>query len=202
MTVPVLPESAPFNPAQRAWLNGFFAGILGQEPGVAAGNGESPPLPMVTPNGNGVALPPAAEGEDGYPWHDPLLAMEERMKLAEGRPLELRLMAATAQLDCGSCGYMCRSYAEALASGADTDVTKCVPGGKETAKKFREILKETSSLSSSPPSAPPAILSSPIAPDANGTGAPAPPSPLPMAPPPSLLSTVYDRRNPYPARIL
>ena len=26
---PLLPESAPFSPEQRAWLNGFFAGFLG-----------------------------------------------------------------------------------------------------------------------------------------------------------------------------
>ena len=24
----LLPESAPFTPAQRAWLNGFFAGLI------------------------------------------------------------------------------------------------------------------------------------------------------------------------------
>ena len=27
-TPSLLPESAPFSPAQRAWLNGFFAGML------------------------------------------------------------------------------------------------------------------------------------------------------------------------------
>ena len=26
--VPMLPETAPFTPAQRAWLNGFFAGLV------------------------------------------------------------------------------------------------------------------------------------------------------------------------------
>ena len=25
----ILPETAPFSPSQRAWLNGFFAGVLG-----------------------------------------------------------------------------------------------------------------------------------------------------------------------------
>ena len=30
----LLPENAPFTPSQRAWLNGFFAGLL--TPGVAA----------------------------------------------------------------------------------------------------------------------------------------------------------------------
>ncbi len=27
-TPSILPESAPFTPAQRAWLNGFFAGLI------------------------------------------------------------------------------------------------------------------------------------------------------------------------------
>ena len=27
----LLPETAPFTPAQRAWLNGFFAGMLSVE---------------------------------------------------------------------------------------------------------------------------------------------------------------------------
>ena len=31
MGVPVLPDNAPFTPAQRAWLNGFFAGVLSLE---------------------------------------------------------------------------------------------------------------------------------------------------------------------------
>lgn len=29
-TVPIIPESAPFTSDQRAWLNGFLAGILSQ----------------------------------------------------------------------------------------------------------------------------------------------------------------------------
>src|SRR5438045_3339268 len=35
--VPVLPDSAPFSSAQRAWLNGLFAGLLG-----GGGNGSTP----------------------------------------------------------------------------------------------------------------------------------------------------------------
>ena len=41
----------------------------------------------------------------------------ERLALAEGKPAERKLMAAMAQLDCGACGYLCRSYAEAIARG-------------------------------------------------------------------------------------
>ena len=35
-TVPFIPDSAPFNPAQRAWLNGFLAGLYSSAPGQAA----------------------------------------------------------------------------------------------------------------------------------------------------------------------
>ena len=33
MSLPLLPESAPFSPSQRAWLNGFFAGLLNIDDG-------------------------------------------------------------------------------------------------------------------------------------------------------------------------
>ena len=39
------------------------------------------------------------------------LPLGERMKLAEGRPLPRRMMAAMAQQDCGQCGYNCEDYA-------------------------------------------------------------------------------------------
>ena len=71
------------------------------------------------------------------PWHDPALSMEERLSLAEEKPVARRLMAAMAQLDCGACGYACQTYAEAIASGEEKDLTKCAPGGRETAKKLK-----------------------------------------------------------------
>ena len=36
VAIPVLPDSAPFTPAQRAWLNGFLAGLLSTRPAPAA----------------------------------------------------------------------------------------------------------------------------------------------------------------------
>ena len=39
------------------------------------------------------------------PWHDQTLPIAERMKLAEGKPLRWKMMAAMAQQDCGQCGY-------------------------------------------------------------------------------------------------
>jgi sulfite reductase (NADPH) flavoprotein alpha-component len=125
--VPLIPESAPFTPEQRAWLNGFLAGLYG---GAASG----------TPNASPAPPPPPAED---FPWHDPALELEERLKLAEGKPLSRRLMAAMAQLDCGQCGYVCQSYAEALATGAETSAALCVPGARPTQKALKAMLAET-----------------------------------------------------------
>jgi sulfite reductase (NADPH) flavoprotein alpha-component len=126
----LIPETAPFTDEQRAWLNGFVAGLLGAERALA-GTDAAPPL--------APAEPAAAET---LPWHDPTLALEARMDLAAGRPLELKLMAAMGQLDCGQCGYECRSYAAAVADGRETDLGKCVPGGRATAKKLKELLAQ------------------------------------------------------------
>jgi sulfite reductase (NADPH) flavoprotein alpha-component len=58
---------------------------------------------------------PLADGDDGEaPWHDQTLPLAERMKLAEGRPLRRRFMAAMAQQDCGQCGYNCQDYSDAI----------------------------------------------------------------------------------------
>jgi len=127
MTQTFLPDNAPFTEAQRAWLNGFVAGLLGMEK-IKAAQGSAP-----------VAAPEGAE-EETFPWHDPTLPLSERMTLAAGRASERQLMAAMGQLDCGQCGYLCKSYAEAIASGAEADLGKCVPGGRDTAKKLKELI--------------------------------------------------------------
>lgn len=35
-TVPLIPDTAPFSPEQRAWLNGFFSGMFSRAPAAAA----------------------------------------------------------------------------------------------------------------------------------------------------------------------
>jgi sulfite reductase (NADPH) flavoprotein alpha-component len=40
--VPVLPDSAPFTPEQRAYLNGFLAGLFSRAPQPGMANGQSP----------------------------------------------------------------------------------------------------------------------------------------------------------------
>jgi len=133
----LIPESAPFTEEQRAWLDGFVAGLLGAERARDAATTA------------GAELDTAPAPQETMPWHDPTLALEARMELAQGRTLELRLMAAMGQLDCGQCGYECRSYAAAIAAGTDADLGKCVPGGRATARKLKELFAQSGEVRSS-----------------------------------------------------
>jgi sulfite reductase (NADPH) flavoprotein alpha-component len=130
MRTPELPDNAPFDEEQRAWLNGYIAALLTGVGDQPSGDGE----PADTENG-------AANDAPDEPWHDPSLSLDQRMELAQGRSLAERLMAATANEDCGACGYDCRGYAQALADGTETDTTLCSPGGNETRKQLKAILK-------------------------------------------------------------
>jgi len=129
--ISLIPESAPFDTEQRAWLNGFFAGMTGIEEMMAQGGGEF----------DAAVAQPEIEEEEDFPWHDDMLSIDERMELAADKPQERKLMAAMAQLDCGTCGYLCQTYAEAIATGEETNLTLCTPGGKETAKMVKKLVK-------------------------------------------------------------
>jgi sulfite reductase (NADPH) flavoprotein alpha-component len=148
----LLPESAPFTAEQRAWLSGFFSGYLGID-----GNGVTPLSPEASAalllNIPAVAKSPLDDGDDGEaPWHDPALALPERMKLADGRPLRRRMMAAMGQQDCGQCGYNCQDYSDAIFLRNEERLNLCVPGGKETARMLK-ALREEAGRASEPPSA-------------------------------------------------
>ncbi|WP_127090929.1 sulfite reductase subunit alpha [Aquabacter cavernae] len=145
--VPYLPENAPFSPEQRAWLNGFFAGIFSGTPGATA----------LSPEASAALMPGEAIAEDdGAPWHDAAMPITERMKLAEGRPLARRMMAAMAQQDCGQCGYVCESYSKALADGTEKALNLCAPGGKETLRTLKALAAEQDSAPAAAPAATPA----------------------------------------------
>jgi sulfite reductase (NADPH) flavoprotein alpha-component len=124
--LPLIPENAPFSPTQRAWLNGFLAGLYG---GVGAGVSAAPT--------------PVVEPAEDFPWHDPVLELPERLAMAEGRALPQRLMAAMGQLDCGQCGYMCQSYAAALAEGREGSISLCVPGAKPTQLALKRLTRQS-----------------------------------------------------------
>jgi sulfite reductase (NADPH) flavoprotein alpha-component len=139
----LIPETAPFSPEQRTWLNGFLAGLLSLESGV---NPLSPAeSAALVP---GVGAPPESrgplhDGDDGQaPWHDPAMPLTERMQLAESRPLRRRMMAAMGQQDCGGCGYNCEDYANAIFLKSEERLNLCVPGGKETARMLKTLYGE------------------------------------------------------------
>ena len=137
-----IPRTAPFTEEQRAWLNGFFSGLMGMQHADSSGISRGG-LQAVAEMGMSMSqtatlqAPPDQQDGDDFPWHDPALSLDERMELAQGQPLKRRVMAAMAQLDCGSCGYVCKSYAEALASGEESNQSLCSPGGKDT----RQMIK-------------------------------------------------------------
>jgi sulfite reductase (NADPH) flavoprotein alpha-component len=133
----LLPESAPFTPEQRAWLDGFFVAALG-----LTDSGITPLSPQDAAAIMAGGTAPAAEQDDGAPWHDQTMPMADRMKLAEGKPLRRRMMAAMGQQDCGQCGYNCQDYADAIAFKKEEKLNLCVPGGKETLRTLRSLFTE------------------------------------------------------------
>ena len=141
--IEIIPSSAPFSEAQRSWLNGFFAGLLSDAP-----------TPLSAEQGAAVMQGAAGDGDDGEaPWHDQTMPIADRMKLAEGRPLRRRMMAAMAQQDCGQCGYDCHDYSEAIASKSEARLNLCVPGGKETARMLKSLYEEIDKAPAAPASA-------------------------------------------------
>ncbi|HEY4774552.1 MAG TPA: sulfite reductase subunit alpha [Xanthobacteraceae bacterium] len=139
--VELVPETAPFSPEQRAWLNGFFAGLVSLDGAVTAlSAAQSEALMASMP---AVAKAPLDDGDDGEaPWHDPALPLPERMKLAQDRPLRRRMMAAMGQQDCGQCGYNCQDYANTIFLRQEERLNLCVPGGRETARALKALYEE------------------------------------------------------------
>jgi sulfite reductase (NADPH) flavoprotein alpha-component len=146
----LVPDAAPFTPEQRAWLNGFFAGLISLDgAGVTALTVEQ-----------SAALMPGTTNEFGdtdsgeAPWHDQTLALPDRMKLAEGKPLRRRMMAAMAQQDCGQCGYNCEDYSNLIVGKKEERLNLCVPGGKETARMLKSLYEELGKAPAKPAASP------------------------------------------------
>jgi sulfite reductase (NADPH) flavoprotein alpha-component len=167
VSAPVIPDGAPFSAAQRAWLNGFLAGMFTANEG---GNAAVP------------AAAPPAEAEEDVPWHDAALSMDQRLQMAAGKGRDLVMMAAMAQLDCGTCGYVCKTYAEAIDKGEEKDLTKCSPGGAATSKKLKQLVAEM------PPAPARAVKRAEVT--------------VKGQPVPAIGSVKHDRNNPFAARLL
>ncbi len=156
----LIAENAPFTPEQREWLNGFFAGLLSLDGGITAlSPAEAAALIPGALDGSLAPKSPLGDGDDGAaPWHDQTLPLGERMKLADGRPLRRRMMAAMGQQDCGQCGYNCQDYSDAIFLKKEERLNLCVPGGKETARMLKQLYEE---LDRAPPAAPASVPAAP-----------------------------------------
>jgi sulfite reductase (NADPH) flavoprotein alpha-component len=197
MSVPILPASAPFSAEQRAWLNGFFAGLLGLDGNASNGvvnNGVGADGVAALSEYNAAGESEMAHDVEEFPWHDANLPLDERMQMAQGKPFARQLMAAMAQLDCGTCGYLCQTYAEAIASGADKQLSKCTPGGKETLKKLKELVANRSAEDGSSTQTAPALQPAQIE---RNNAATTQKEQQQAAP-----HVAYNRTNPFPASIL
>jgi sulfite reductase (NADPH) flavoprotein alpha-component len=155
----LIAENAPFTPEQREWLNGFFAGLLALDGGVTPLSAEEAAALMPRAPAPPVAKGPLDDGDDGEtPWHDQTIPLAERMKLAEGRTLRRRMMAAMGQQDCGQCGYNCEDYSDAIFLKKEDRLNLCVPGGKETARTLKKLYEGSSDAA---PAAPAVLLPAP-----------------------------------------
>jgi sulfite reductase (NADPH) flavoprotein alpha-component len=165
----LLPESAPFTPEQRTWLNGFFTGLLQLDAPAKPLSPEETagliPGLFGAPDAGAGAAP---EADDGAPWHDPAMSIADRMKLAEGRPLPRRMMAAMAQQDCGQCGSSCEEYSLSIFQKKEERVNLCVPGGKDTSRMLKKLFEEIGASGAAAP-----VTSAP-SPAAEAAAAPAP----------------------------
>jgi len=110
---------------------------------------------LLTPAG-----PPAGAAQDEpITWHDPAIPIAERMTLAEGRALPLRMMAAMAQQDCGQCGSSCEDYSRSIFLRTEERLNLCVPGGKDTSRMLKKLFEEIGGASA--PVAAPATAPAP-----------------------------------------
>ncbi|GJD90794.1 Sulfite reductase [NADPH] flavoprotein alpha-component [Methylobacterium hispanicum] len=129
----LIPETAPFDADQRAWLSGYFAALLGPAvPGATA----------LAPGEDPTAGAKKLADNDDAPWHDPSMPLADRMDLAKERSEPQKLMAAMAQQDCGQCGYNCADYANALFLKKEERLNLCQPGGKDTLRMLKKLEEE------------------------------------------------------------
>jgi sulfite reductase (NADPH) flavoprotein alpha-component len=133
----LLPENAPFAPEQRMWLSGFFAGYLNLDTAAVTALSAGEAVSLLAND--------AAASEEDAPWHDPAMAITDRMALAAGKPVKRRMFAAMAQQNCGQCGYLCETYSAAISDGQEPKLNLCAPGGKETLRMLKQLAEELSS---------------------------------------------------------
>src|SRR4051812_16140761 len=121
--IPFLPESAPFTPEQRAYLNGFFAGLFSRAPEVAgSGSGFSQPAaPALAPltivfgsqTGNAEALSKRIAKEAGQRGFAPTVHDMSRYPMTQLQS-ELRLLIVTSTYGDGEPPDNAKTFWESL----------------------------------------------------------------------------------------
>ena len=131
---PCLP-TPPVHARPARWLNGFFAGLLQHR--TAAGSGASVPLKRA----DRTRRQPRTSDEEEFPWHDPALALDERLKLAEGKPLA-RADGGDGAARLRRCGTSARPTPRRSPTGEEKDLTTLRARRKRDAKKLKELVAE------------------------------------------------------------
>jgi sulfite reductase (NADPH) flavoprotein alpha-component len=84
-----IPETAPFTPEQRTWLNGLFAGVFGLPDSITpVSTAEAAKLLAGLLDGDIAPATAPAEADDGAddeaPWHDPAMPLPAVAAAADG----------------------------------------------------------------------------------------------------------------------
>lgn len=130
-TVPLIPDTAPFTPEQRAWLNGFFAGIFSRAPGSAPASTPATPLTPLTilfgsQTGTAESLAKQAAKEAGKRGFAPTvldMAQADAARLAQ----EKNLLVITSTYGDGEPPDSAKALNTALANVAQNTATPRLP---------------------------------------------------------------------------
>ena len=140
--VPCLPESAPFTPEQRAYLNGFLAGLFSRAP-VARASGPGPRAPEAplapiailvgSQTGNCERLAKALAKEAGWRGFAPTLHDLAKYPVAQ-LASEERLLVISSTYGDGEPPDNARAFWESLGSPAAPKLTRnplfCLRAGR------------------------------------------------------------------------
>ena len=121
----IVPENAPFDEEQRAWLNGFLAGLLGLANGGDAGSGAPIGAPVALGSAAGLAAGAAAAASVGG------------QPSAAGAPAAVSASPASGALSSGAGG-------DGLAAGAGRDLAQRAnprPEGPGSGVSVRRVLR-------------------------------------------------------------
>jgi NADH-quinone oxidoreductase subunit B len=118
-----------------------------EAPAAPAPVAPSPPVSIAAPQPVTPAAPQAAPSSSGG-------SLEQ---------FEEKLYEVLSQTDCAGCGYdNCRDYAHALATGAATDTSLCVPGDTEVKEALDKIIAEHNTVPQAAIAAPAMVAAAPV----------------------------------------